>query len=117
MKENQDELFAGEDEPTKDDEKAELEEVPAGNNNKLNEDNLSKFDQKSVKSSKKSQKSKKSRPAWALTEKQQEEAKEEEIDELLEFAYDLDYDKYMEDFEIRQVFSIIKDRVNEIKKD
>lgn len=35
----------------------------------------------------------------------------------MEFAYELDYDKYMNDFEIRQVFSIIKDRVNEIKQD
>jgi hypothetical protein len=52
-----------------------------------------------------------------MSEKQQEEAKDDEIDDLLEFAYDLDYDKYMEDFEIRQVFSIIKDRVKEIKKD
>lgn len=44
-------------------------------------------------------------------------AKEEEIDELLEFAYELDYEKYMEDFEVRQALAIIKDRVNEIKKD
>jgi hypothetical protein len=36
-------------------------------------------------------------PAWATTEKQQEIAKEAEIDELLEFAYELDYEKYMED--------------------
>jgi hypothetical protein len=36
-------------------------------------------------------------PAWATTEKQQEVAKEQEIDELLEFAYELDYEKYMED--------------------
>jgi len=69
----------------------------------------------SIKSSKKSKKS--SKPAWAMSEKQNEEAKDDEIDDLLEFAYDLDYDKYMEDFEIRQVFSIIKDRVKEIKKD
>lgn len=36
-------------------------------------------------------------PAWATTEKQQEIEKEAEIDELLEFAYELDYEKYMED--------------------
>ena len=65
----------------------------------------------------KSKASKKSKPAWATTEKQLEDEKEAEIDELLEFAYELDYDKYMDDFEIRQVFSIIKDRVNEIKQD
>lgn len=52
-----------------------------------------------------------------MTQEQLEDKKEEEIDNLLEFAYELDYEKYMEDFEVRQVFSIIKDRVNEIKQD
>jgi hypothetical protein len=27
--------------------------------------------------------------------------KEAEIDDLLEFAYELDYEKYMDDFEVR----------------
>ena len=30
-----------------------------------------------------------------------EEDKEREIDDLIEFAYDLDYEKYLEDFEVR----------------
>ena len=33
------------------------------------------------------------------------------------FAYELDYEKYMEDQEIRQALAIIKDRVREIKQD
>jgi len=33
---------------------------------------------------------------------------------LLEFAYELDYEKYMEDYEVRQALAIIKDRVNEL---
>ena len=56
-------------------------------------------------------------PAWAATEKQQEVAKEQEIDELLEFAYELDYEKYMEDQEVRMALAVIKDRVQEITKD
>jgi len=40
----------------------------------------------------KSNKINKSKPAWAVTEKQKEDEKEDEIDELLEFAYDLDYE-------------------------
>ena len=40
-----------------------------------------------------------------------------EIDDLLEFAYELDYDKYMEDQEIKLAFEIIKERVGDIKKD
>lgn len=43
--------------------------------------------------------------------------KEAEIDDLIEFAYELDYEKYMEDFEVRQALAIIRDRVNEMKKD
>lgn len=56
-------------------------------------------------------------PAWATTQKQQEVAKEQEIDELLEFAYELDYEKYMEDQEVRMALAVIKDRVQEITKD
>jgi hypothetical protein len=52
-----------------------------------------------------------------LTEKDLEEQKEKEVDDLLEFAYELDYEKYMDDFEVRQALAIIKDRVQEIKKD
>lgn len=46
-----------------------------------------------------------------------EEEKEAEIDDLLEFAYELDYEKYMEDYEVRQALAIIKERVNNIKQE
>ena len=36
---------------------------------------------------------------------------------MLEFAYDLDYEKYMEDYDVRQALAIIKDRVQEIKQE
>lgn len=69
----------------------------------LTKDNLSKHDDvvSQAASSKKKKKSKAEKPAWAVTEKQKEDAKEAEIDELLEFAYELDYEKYMEDYEVR----------------
>lgn len=57
------------------------------------------------------------KPAWAQTAQQMENAKEAEIDELLEFAYELDYEKYMEDFEVRQALAIIKDRVGELTQE
>jgi hypothetical protein len=56
------------------------------------------------------------KPAWAQTEKQADDEKEAEIDELLEFAYELDYEKYMDDYEVRQALAIIKDRVGEVTK-
>lgn len=57
------------------------------------------------------------KPAWAMTEKMQEEAKEAEIDDLLEFAYELDYEKYMEDAEVRMALAVIKDRVGSLAKE
>lgn len=92
------------------------EPAPAEKPAKLTAESLSQVDKKSKKSKKSSTKSK-GKPAWAMTEKQQEEEKEQEIDDLLEFAYDLDYDKFMEDFEVRQAFEVIRDRVQEIKQD
>lgn len=52
-----------------------------------------------------------------MTEKDLEDEKEKEVDNLLEFAYELDYEKFMDDFEVRQAIALIKDRVTEIKKD
>lgn len=52
-----------------------------------------------------------------MTEKQTEEAKEAEVDDLLEFAYELDYEKYMEDAEVRMALAVIKDRVNNLDTD
>jgi spore coat polysaccharide biosynthesis predicted glycosyltransferase SpsG len=70
-----------------------------------------------VPSKKASAAAKKSKPAWATTEKQAEENKEAEIDDLLEFAYELDYEKYMEDFDVRQALAVIKERVAKIKEE
>jgi len=36
---------------------------------------------------------------------------------LLEFAYELDYEQYMDDLEVRQALAVIKERVNEMKQD
>ena len=52
-----------------------------------------------------------------MTEKEVEDEEEKEVDNLIEFAYELDYEKYIEDFEIRQALAILKDRVDEIKQD
>ena len=69
---------------------------------KLTSDNLSQLSDSKSKTAK-AKKSKKggAKPAWAVTEKQLEENKDAEIDDLIDFAYDLDYEKYMEDYEFR----------------
>lgn len=85
---------------------------------KLTKDNLAKNDEhySQIQKTKKN-KSKKEKPAWAKTEDQLHKEQEDEIDDLIEFAYDLDYEKYMEDLEVRQAIALIKERVHEIKKD
>ena len=59
----------------------------------------------------------KTKPIWAKTAKELKEEEEQDIDNLIEFAYDLDYEKYMEDLEVRQALALIKDRVDELKQD
>ena len=54
---------------------------------------------------------------WAKTEKQLKEDEDKEIDDLIEFAYDLDYEQYVEDMEVKQALALIKERVEEIKQD
>lgn len=60
-------------------------------------------------------KPKESKPMWAKTEKQLKNENDEEAEELIEFAYELDYEKYVEDMEVRQALALIKDRVAELK--
>ena len=68
---------------------------------KLTAENLDAHSRKAPSVASKKGAKKAAKPAWANTEKQMEEAKEAEIDDLLEFAYELDYEKFMEDYEVR----------------
>jgi hypothetical protein len=65
---------------------------------KLTEANLKKNDE--IQSRTESRQSK-TKPVWAKTAKELKEEEEQDIDNLIEFAYDLDYEKYMEDLEVR----------------
>jgi hypothetical protein len=42
-----------------------------------------------------------SKPKWALTEQQAEGAEDAEVEELLQFAYELDYEAFLDDFAVR----------------
>jgi hypothetical protein len=94
--------LSGDEDDTRED--SPLEQRPQ---TKLTEENLRRSEQlevesrASAKAAKKQVKNAKAKPAWALTEKNVEEDKEKEIDDLLEFAYELDYERYMDDFEVR----------------
>lgn len=84
---------------------------------KLTKENLQKNDEEYSNKNKATKKATKAKPAWAKTEEQLKKEQDNEIDDLIEFAYDLDYEKYMEDLEVRQAIALIKERVAEIKKD
>lgn len=79
---------------------------------KLTEKNLEKHSAAS---------SKRPKPKWAMTEEQadkaDEEADEAEVEDLLKFVYDLDYEAFMDDFQVRQAMEIVKERVAEIRAD
>jgi hypothetical protein len=81
---------------------------------KLTEKNLKAY---SEQEERKSRASARPKPQWAVSQKEQEDIEEQDVDELLSFVNDLDYDKYIEDMEVRQALAIIKDRVDEIRKD
>ncbi len=81
----------------------------SGRQQKLTEENLMRNEAAVAEERKKpqskagnpSQQKKSKKPMWAMTEKELENTQEKEVDDLLEFAYELDYEKYMEDFEVR----------------
>ena len=57
------------------------------------------------------------KPKWAMTAAADEEEKEEEADELLAFADGLDFEKYVDDLEVRSALAAITKRISEIEKE
>lgn len=55
-----------------------------------------------------------SKPAWALTEEGFDDAQEDEVDDLLNFASGLDFDQYIEDYEVRNAIAAVKNRIAEL---
>ncbi|CAJ1019995.1 hypothetical protein, conserved [Leishmania lindenbergi] len=56
------------------------------------------------------------KPKWAMTE---EEAMDDELDfdrDLLDFAENLDYEKFITDFEVAEALGVMRDRVEEIAR-
>lgn len=55
------------------------------------------------------------KPKWAYTEKQLEDEEEENVDDLLAFTNNLDYDKYIDDLEVKHMITALKKRIDDIK--
>ena len=53
------------------------------------------------------------KPKWAMTQEEAENLNDEKIDELIKFAENLDYEKYIKDLEIKEALNLIKYKVNQ----
>lgn len=60
--------------------------------------------------------SKKAKPKWAMTEEEALESELNESDMLVDFAESLDFEKFINDYEVREALAIMRDRVQEIVK-
>lgn len=59
----------------------------------------------------------KTKPKWAMTEEEELDAELEEARRLVDFAADLDYETFMEDYEVKEAMAIMRERVEEIAKE
>lgn len=56
-----------------------------------------------------------SKPRWALTEEKADAVEDEEAEALVDFANGLDYESYIDDLEVRQALSVIRERIDQEK--
>jgi len=57
----------------------------------------------------------KEKPKWAYTEEQLKAEEDEELDDLLNFTSNLNYDKYINDLEVKNMVAALKNRIDELK--
>jgi len=60
-------------------------------------------------------KKKENKPRWAYTEQQLEDEEEQNVDDLLQFTNNLNYDQYIDDLEVKHMVAALKKRIDEIK--
>lgn len=58
-----------------------------------------------------------SKPKWAMTEAEKDDFEEGEADQLINFAENLDYDKFVGDLDFRQALDALKDRAGKLQKE
>lgn len=57
------------------------------------------------------------KPLWAMTEKEKEDFEDDEANDLINFAENLDYDKFVSDLEFRHGLEALKDRTGKLQKE
>eukprot|EP01060_Flectonema_neradi_P040749 TRINITY_DN9403_c1_g1_i4.p1 TRINITY_DN9403_c1_g1~~TRINITY_DN9403_c1_g1_i4.p1 ORF type:complete len:485 (+),score=103.63 TRINITY_DN9403_c1_g1_i4:55-1455(+) len=61
-----------------------------------------------------SKKKSKAKPKWAMTEDEAFDTEMRDAEKLVDFAMNLDYDTFIEDYEVREALSIMRQRVEEL---
>jgi len=51
------------------------------------------------------------KPKWAMTKEEAEDIDDAEGEKLIQFAQNLDYDKYVKDMEVREALYLIKNKI------
>lgn len=59
----------------------------------------------------------KSKPLWAMTEQEKESFEEGEADDLINFAENLDFEKYLGDLDFREGLDALKDRAGKLSRE
>mmetsp|Transcript_106689 Transcript_106689/g.332679 ORF Transcript_106689/g.332679 Transcript_106689/m.332679 type:complete len:392 (+) Transcript_106689:1417-2592(+) len=57
------------------------------------------------------------KPLWAMTEKEKDDFEDEEANDLINFAENLNYDKFVSDLEFRQGLEAVRDRMGKLQKE
>jgi hypothetical protein len=58
----------------------------------------------------------KKKPMWAVTEEQKDAMEEQEANELLDFAQNLNIDAYLDDYEVQAALQAVQDRIRSIEE-
>lgn len=57
------------------------------------------------------------KPLWAMTEAEKDQFEEQEDDDLLRFAEEIDFDNYIDDLQFRQCLSAVADRAKKLQRE
>jgi hypothetical protein len=59
----------------------------------------------------------KEKPKWAMSEKESDANEAKEVDDLLDFAKNLDFDEFISDVEVKEAINVIQTRVKELQSE
>jgi len=57
------------------------------------------------------------KPLWAMTEEEKEGAEDDEAASLVDFAENLDFERYMDDAEFKDIFQVMQDRAKKLQRE